>query len=147
MNRIYLVVQILLYSQIISCQNIMENQSYKRIENQFLINGREISISDNFTVILKDNGGKVYDIPVNEIFIDLSEISKNVRSYEITFQYANYKLRVDLFTKDIIPKENVIWIWSIDSDTLQQKDERKCSLKFEYIETEIEILWPVDYCD
>lgn len=147
MNRIYLVVQLLLYVQLISCQNIMDNESSKRIENQLFINGKEIDIRDSFTVTLKDNGGKEYSIPINETFINISEISKSAMSYEITFEYANYKLRVDLYTKDIIPKERVIWVWSIESDTLEQKDERKCSLKFEYIETEIEILWPIEYCN
>jgi hypothetical protein len=125
----------------------MDKQLSKNIENQLLVDGREIDISNGFAVTLKDNEGKEYSIPVNETFIDISVISKNARSYVITFQFANYKLGVDLFTKDIVPKEDVIWIWSIDSDTMQENDEQKCSLKFEYTEAEIEILWPVDFCE
>lgn len=143
MNRIYLLVQLLLYVQLISCQNIENNQSHKKIENQLIINGGGININNSFTVALKNIRGREYSIPINGTYIDISKISKNASSYEITFQYANHKLRANLFTKDIIPKESVIWIWSIDSDTLQ----RKCSLKFEYVGSEIEILWPIDYCE
>ena len=62
------------------------------------------------------------------------------------FQFGEYKLNIDLYTKHIISNEEIIWNWFITTDSLQQNKILDCKLRIDYVESEIEILFPVDCC-
>lgn len=145
MDKLLMIILLCLCTNFSSTQNIQKSSLHK-IENQFFINGTKIDICENFLVSLKDNKGNIKNIPVRGTYINLRRISKKSDSYEIIFQYENYKLNVELYTKYIIPKERTIWNWSITTDSLQQKVIQECNLKVDYVKSEIEMLWPTNCC-
>ena len=119
--------------------------SYK-IKNQLFINESKVNINEMFVVSFKDIKGDIFKIPIRETYIDLAGISKKTNSYEIMFLFGEYKLNIDLYTKHIISNEEIIWNWFITTDSLQQNKILDCKLRIDYVESEIEILFPVNCC-
>ncbi|TAJ05747.1 hypothetical protein DMA11_23285 [Marinilabiliaceae bacterium JC017] len=115
-----------------------------KVENKLFINDEDIKLLGDFSVKIIDDREHQYSIPISDSFVDLRTIlQKEEKFYHIEFSYEDYVLQAKLFSAQILSKDQTIWNWIIREDSLKTK----CNLRVDFIQSELEYLFPVECID